>query len=71
MLLELKFVWWPEMQKDIEQIVKHSTARLATLPQVRTLITKFQKNQFGKLEKLTEPGKELQIDFTGKLHNEV
>ena len=27
------------------------------------------QNQHGKLEKLTEPGQELQIDFTRKLHN--
>ena len=27
------------------------------------------KNESGKFKILTEPGQEIQIDFTGKLHN--
>ena len=27
------------------------------------------KNETGKLKTLTEPGQEIQIDFTGKIHN--
>ena len=54
------------MRKDIEQKVKDCTACLAT---GKNLKYQIPKNQYGKLEKLSEPGQELQIDFTGKLHN--
>ena len=30
-----------------------------------------QVKNYGKLEKLTEPGQEIQIDFTGKLHKNI
>ena len=29
------------------------------------------KNESGKLKTLTEPGREIQIDFTGKLHKKI
>ena len=54
------------MRKDIEQKVKDCTACLATGKNLKYQIA---KNQYGKLEKLSEPGQELQVDFTGKLHN--
>ena len=54
------------MRKDIEQRVKDCTACLAT---GKTLKYQIPKNKYGQLEKLSEPGQELQIDFTGTLHN--
>ena len=54
------------MRKDIEQRVKDCTACLAT---AKNLKYQIPKNKYGKLEKLSEPGQEIQIDFTGKLHN--
>ena len=55
------------MRKDIEQKVKDCTACLAT---GKNLKYQIPKNIYGILEKLYEPGQELQIDFTGKLHNQ-
>ena len=66
MLSDAKIFWWPEMRKDIEQRVKDCTACLAT---GKNLKYQIPKNKYGKLEKLSEPGQEIQIDFTGKLHN--
>ena len=66
MLSDAKIFWWPEMRKDIEQKIKDCTACLATGKYLKYQIP---KNQNRKLEKLSEPGQELQIDFTGKLHN--
>ena len=66
MLSDAKMFWWPEMRNDIEEKVKDCTACLAT---GKYLKHQTPKNQYGKLEKLSEPGQELQIDFTGKLHN--
>ena len=66
MLSDAKISWWPEMRKGIEQRVKDCTACLAT---GKNLKYQIPKNKYGKLEKLSEPGQEIQIDFTGKLHN--
>ena len=66
MLSDAKAVWWPEMRKDTEQKVKDCTAFLATCKNFKYQIP---KNQYGKLEKQSEPGQELLIDFTRKLHN--
>ena len=65
MLSDAKIFWWPEMRKDIEQRVKDCTACLAT---GKNLKYQIPKNKYGKLEKLSEPGQKIQIDFTGKLH---
>ena len=54
------------MRKDIEQKVKNCTACLATGKNLKYQIL---KKQYGKLEKLSKPGQELQFVFTGKLHN--
>ena len=51
----------------ISNKVQDCTACLAT---GKNLKYQIPKNQNGKLEKLSEPGQELQIDFTGNLHNE-
>ena len=67
MLSEAKKIFrWPEMRKDIEQKVEDCTACSAT---GKNLKHQIPKNQYGNLEKLSEPGQELQIDFTWKSHN--
>ena len=66
MLSNAKIFWWPEMRTNIEQRVKDCTACLATGKNLKYQIS---KNKYGKLEKLSEPRQETQIDFTGKLHN--
>ena len=66
MLSDAKIFWWPEMRKDIEHKVKDCTVCLATGKNLKYQIT---KNQYGKLEKLSGAGQELQINFTAKLHN--
>ena len=63
---EAKIFWWPGMKQDIENKVKDCTACLAS---GKNLNYQLPKKHYGKLEKLTEPGQEIQIDFTGKLHN--
>ena len=63
---EAKIFWWLEKKNDIETKVKDCTACLAL---GKSLKYQLPKKHFGKLEKLTEPVQELQIDFTGKLHN--
>ena len=57
---------WPEMKQDIENKVKDCTACLAS---GKSLKYQLPKKYYGKLEKLFELGQEIQIDFTGKLHN--
>ena len=63
---EAKVFWWPGMKQDIENKVNDCTACLAS---DKNLNYQLPKKHYGKLEKLTEPGQEIQIDFTGKLHN--
>ena len=66
MISEAKIFWWPGMNQDFENEVKDCTACLAS-----GINFKYQlpKKLYGKLEKLSEPGQEIQIDFTGELHN--
>ena len=66
MMSEARIFWWPGMKQDIENKVKDCTACFAS---GKNLKYQLPKKHYGKLEKLTEPGQELQIDFTGKLHN--
>ena len=66
MIAEAKIFWWPDINRDIENKVKDCIACLAS---GKNLKYQLPKNHYGKLEKLTEPGQEIQIDFTGKLHN--
>ena len=54
------------MKQDIENRVKDCTACLAS---GKNLKYQLPKKHYGKLEKLSEPGQEIQIVFTGKLHN--
>ena len=57
---------WPNKKQDIETKVKDCTACLAS---GKNLNYQLPKNDYGKLEKLSESGQEIQIDFIGKLHN--
>ena len=63
---EAKIFWWPGMKQDIENKVKDCIACLAS---GKNLKYQLPKKHHGKLKKVTEPGQEIQIDFTGKLHN--
>ena len=56
-----------EQKQDIETKIKDCTACLAL---GQNLNYQLAKNHYRKLEKLSESGQEIQIDFTGKLHNE-
>ena len=64
---EAKIFWWPTKKSDIEMKVKDCTACLAS---GKNLKYQLPSKHYGKLGKLTEPGQEIQIDFTGKLHNQ-
>ena len=64
---EAKIFWWPTKKSDIKMKVKYCTACLATC---KNLKYQLPSKHYGKLEKLTEPEQEIQIDFTGKLHNQ-
>ena len=66
MTTKAKIFWWRNKKQDIETKVKDCTACLAS---GKNLNYQLQKKHHGKLEKLSEPGQDLQIDFTGKLHN--
>ena len=66
MISEARIFWWPEMKQDIENKVKDCTACLAS---GKNLKYQLPKKHYRKLEKLTEPSQEIQIDFTGKLPN--
>ena len=66
MISEAKIFWWPGMKQGIENKVKDCTACLAS---GKNLKYQLPKKHYEKLEKLSEPGEETQIDFTGKLHN--
>ena len=54
------------MKQDIENKVKDCTACLALGKKPKNQL---QKTNYGKIEKLSNPDQEIQIDFTGKLHN--
>ena len=64
---EAKIFWWPTKKSDIEMKVKDCTACLAS---GKNLKYQLPSKHYGKLGNLTEPGQEIQIDFTGKLHNQ-
>ena len=63
---EAKILWWPDINRDIKNKVIDCIACFAS---GKNLKYQIPKNHYGKLEKLTEPGQEIQIDFSGKLHN--
>ena len=66
MTAEAKIFWWPNITRDIENKAKDCTACLAS---GKNLKYQLPKNHYGNLKTLNEPGQEIQIDFTGKLHN--
>ena len=66
MLAESKIFWWPNMCKEIEDRTKNCVACMASGMNSNYQIP---KTNFGKLKTLTEPGQEIQIDFTGKLNH--
>ena len=66
MTTEAKLFWWPNKKQDIGTKVKDCTACLASGKNPNYQVP---KKHYRKLEKLSEPGQELQFDFTGKLHN--
>ena len=66
MTAEAKIFWWPDINRDIENKVKDCIACLAS---GKNLKFQLPNNHYGKLKKLIEPGQEIQIDFTGELHN--
>ena len=68
MTAEGKFFWWPNIGKDIENKVKNCIACLASGKNSKYRIP---ENESGKLKTLTEPGHEIPIDSTGKLHNKI
>ena len=67
MTAEAKIFWWPNMQKEIEDKTKNCVACMSS---GKNLTYQLPKHEFGKLKTLTEPGQEIQIDFSGKLNNE-
>ena len=66
MTIEAKIFWLLNKKQDIGTKVKDCKACLASGKYPNYLLP---KKHYGKLEKLSEPGQEIQIDFTGKLHN--
>ena len=65
---EAKIFWRPTKKSVIETKVKDCTACLAS---GKNFEYQLPSKHYGKLEKLTEPEQEIQIDFTGKLHNQI
>ena len=66
MTAEAKILWWPVINRDIKNKVKDCIACLAS---GKNLKYQLPNNRYGKLKTLTEPGQEIQIEFTRKLHN--
>ena len=66
MTAEAKIFWCPNMQKEIEDKTKNCVACMSS---GKNLKYQIPKHEFGKLKTLTEPGQEIQIDFSGKLNN--
>ena len=54
------------MSKEIEDKTKNCVACMASGGNLNYQIL---KNNFGKLKTITEPGQEIQIDFSGKLNH--
>ena len=66
MLADAKIFWWPGISKAIERT---SSNCVACMSSGKNLKYQLPEKSFGKLTELTEPGQEIQIDFSGKLHN--
>ena len=66
MTAEAKIFWWPNIQEEIEDKPKNCVACMSS---GKNLKYQLPKHEFGKLRTLTQPGQEIQIDFSGKLNN--
>ena len=66
MLAEARIFLWPNIDKEIEDRTKNCVACMSS---GKNLNYQIPKNETGKLKTLTEPGQEIQIDFSGKLNN--
>ena len=64
---EAKIFWWSTKKSDIETKLRDCTACFAS---GKNLKHQLPSKHYGKLEKLTEPGQEIQLDFIGKIHNQ-
>ena len=62
------FFWWPSTDKDFENEAKHCVACMSSGENLKNPIP---KNFSRKLEKLTETGQEIQIDFTRKSNDKM
>ena len=58
--------WWPNMRQDIERKSKTCSACLNASKNLKFQIPQTEKS---KIESPKTPGEEIQIDFTGNLHN--
>ena len=64
MLAEARCFWWREMEYEIEEKAKRCKPCIAAGKNLKTQLPLTEKN---KLEELTKPGEELQLDFSGNL----
>ena len=68
MTAKAKNLCWPNINRDIKEKIKPCIACLASGKNVKYQIL---MNKSGKLKSLPEPGLEIQIDFNGKLQNQL
>ena len=68
MLAESNIFWWSGMKKDIENKCSTSTACMSSGKNLKCHLPSTEKI---RRPALTEPGQEIQIDFSGKLHNKL
>ena len=66
MAAEAKIFWWPNMQEEIKEKTNNCVACMASGKNFKYQIPKRDSR---KLKTLTEPGQEIQIDFSGKSNN--
>ena len=66
MTAEAKTFWWSNINWDIENKAKDCIACIASGKKIKYQLP---SNHYEKLKTITEPSQEIQIDFTGKLHN--
>ena len=62
MLAEARIFWWPNINKEIEDRTKNCVACMSS---GKNLNYQIPKKETGKLKTLSEPGQEIQIDFSG------
>ena len=67
MCSEAMIFWWPNMREDIEKKSKTCSACLNAGKNLKLQIPQNEKKT--KIEPPRTPGEEIQLDFTGNLHN--